>query len=599
MRTDAGLEVLKLSHDVHASGPVFDPTTVFVDPLTRDDGTGVWGPERYEANVYPSDDYARGTLYDVLMTSHDLSSLSPELERKGTGWPARYYLSASRTTLLRPFGWDRSATVMEIGSGCGTITRFLGETFDRVIAVEGERHRAEVGAARSRDQDNVAVVCAPFADLKLQQPVDIIFCIGVLEYSPLYSDAEDPILDTLESVRARLGDAGTVVIAIENKLGLKYFAGAAEDHTAVRYDGIEGYRRSGGRGPRTMGKRELTDRLRQAGFERVDFYYPFPDYKFPLAIASDDAVENAGPPLAEFVGRGDAGDYLAGPTKLHFEQRLVWQQLAENGLVGELANSFLIIASTTPDLAHVEVPWDMASYNLAPRRPEFWTETTVRDLAGPAPTVSRRRLRPAPVTGPVQIRDSYSEPWHFGQTVGYHAAQCALGRDATVNDIAQVLRPWVDHLEAHADAEGNLPGSFLDVIPQNLVLIGDEILPIDSELAYEGLLPLELVISRGLAVFFAKTRDLVGVSNALRGRPLGALMIATARALGLPYGPRQLKEYADFEARVDAAVHGTDATGRRVLAALVAPPQVKRLRAAAFTARRAAGKARRAFRGQH
>ena len=147
-----------------------DPTTVFRADLRCNDD-GVWIPAHTDGLGYPSDYFARGPLLGQLRSAANLGSLSEELEQLADTWPARYYLSAERSTLLRAFRYDRSATVLEVGSGCGSITRFLGETFASVLAVEGELHRATVGAARSRDQANVAVVCAPFRSPRAGSPL--------------------------------------------------------------------------------------------------------------------------------------------------------------------------------------------------------------------------------------------------------------------------------------------------------------------------------------------------------------------------------------------------------------------------------------------
>ena len=46
--------------------------------------------------------------------------------------------------LFSVFDFDRRARVLEVGCGCGAITRFLGEEFDQVTAIEGSERRAEI-----------------------------------------------------------------------------------------------------------------------------------------------------------------------------------------------------------------------------------------------------------------------------------------------------------------------------------------------------------------------------------------------------------------------------------------------------------------------
>ena len=99
---------------------------------------------------------------------------------------------------------------------------------------------------RSEALESVRVAAANFFDLDFAGAYDIATLIGVLEYSHLYHpeyphDPARAAASNLELVRKSLTDDGMLVIAIENKFGLKYCSGNHEDHSARRYDGLEGY----------------------------------------------------------------------------------------------------------------------------------------------------------------------------------------------------------------------------------------------------------------------------------------------------------------------------------------------------------------------
>ena len=58
--------------------------------------------------------------------------------------------------------------------------------------------------------------------------------IGVLEYAELYVKpvaGESAFVTMLKRARECLKPGGAILLAIENRLGLKYFGGCAEDHT--------------------------------------------------------------------------------------------------------------------------------------------------------------------------------------------------------------------------------------------------------------------------------------------------------------------------------------------------------------------------------
>ena len=90
----------------------------------------------------------------------------------------------------------------------------------------------------------------------------------------------------LAQARRLLAHNGVLLLAIENQLGLKYVSGYYEDHYGKPLVGIEDYLAD--RGVRTFGRGELSELLHAAGLAAMHWYYPFPDYKLPTSIYSDE-----------------------------------------------------------------------------------------------------------------------------------------------------------------------------------------------------------------------------------------------------------------------------------------------------------------------
>ena len=74
------------------------------------------------------------------------------------------------------------------------------------------------------------------------------------------------------------------MIAIENKLGLKYWAGCREDHVGTFFR-PEDYPQGGA--ARTFSRSGLEKILKECGETEYHFYYPYPDYKFMTTLYSD------------------------------------------------------------------------------------------------------------------------------------------------------------------------------------------------------------------------------------------------------------------------------------------------------------------------
>ena len=112
-------------------------------------------------------DGAESYLLEHLEKSRDLGLFSSELKSGIRDWPSLYHISPYRSTIFDCLDFhNKDAKVLELGAGCGAVTRWLGEHFKEVCAVEGGFHRAQVAHMRCRDLDSVDVHAANFLDLK-------------------------------------------------------------------------------------------------------------------------------------------------------------------------------------------------------------------------------------------------------------------------------------------------------------------------------------------------------------------------------------------------------------------------------------------------
>jgi SAM-dependent methyltransferase len=221
----------------------------------RPDDNRVWG--------YSDGDEVEQRIAKAVASAFDRSLYSREIRDAITDWPSHYHLSARRSHLLRPLRDRLQGSILEIGAGCGAISRYLGEINLDVVAVEGSPRRAAIAASRCIELSNVAVVADDFHHLPLGTTFDVVTLIGVVEYARLFS--QNPSRDAVDAILARalqfLKPDGLLIIAIENQLGLKYFAGSREDHVGRAMFGVED--RYAKDGVVTFGRRELAGRLRQ------------------------------------------------------------------------------------------------------------------------------------------------------------------------------------------------------------------------------------------------------------------------------------------------------------------------------------------------
>jgi 2-polyprenyl-3-methyl-5-hydroxy-6-metoxy-1,4-benzoquinol methylase len=257
-------------------------------------------------------------------------------------WPQFYHLSPGRKGILNWFDFQRNATLLEVGAGCGALTGLFCEKLQKVYANELSPIRAEVIRKRHRNYSNLTVLTGSIEDTVLPEKVDYVTVIGVLEYAGQYFGDEKqdfiaPYLQFLKHIHGIIKPKGSLLLAIENKIGLKYLAGMAEDHYVRYFESINGYPHYDGR--RTFSKQELKDMLLAAGFKQLRFYYPFPDYKFASVILTDDFLK---------INKSFCTSAIISMDYRHFPSIFNEVELAAdlivNNIFSEFANSFLVEA---------------------------------------------------------------------------------------------------------------------------------------------------------------------------------------------------------------------------------------------------------------
>ncbi len=502
-------------------------------------------------------------LYQIVASAADRSVLSSELVQHIKDWPTEYHLSRSRHCLLRPLNIKPGDLVLELGCGCGALTRYLGEVGANVVAVEGSLMRARIAAKRCEGLANVAIYADDLVHFDLGETFDWVLLIGVLEYAPVYAKSESPVSDYLARATRYLKPGGKLVVAIENKLGLKYFNGCSEDHLGRRYVGIEGLYQP--EQPVTFGRRELIGILQGAGLANVEVLYPFPDYKLPSVVLRDAALAHAGFDAGDLLARSHARDYL-GWNLRNFDDALVNDQLVRNGVLADFSNSFLAVATqhslataVTSSLAMAFSPNRVAEFATLTRFESDGDGIFVVKEAMAATGKRTRRLEAG-----FDLTNLVGENAYLpGRQLTWEILAARAGRIASVAD---VLMPWFRYLmdSSVTTANGITPagvkpslsafqvdGSYLDCVPANLIRSGDKLQLIDCE--WQTSTPIETgwVATRGV---------LYTIFNGVFGHeqlqsPFAVLQELCTRS-GLTVTFQQVKRWLKLEAEFQSVVLG-------------------------------------------
>lgn len=464
----------------------------------------------------PYRDGAEAAVLDIISAAQDLSSGSVEMVRAAVGWAQRYHVDPARGNVLRGLELPSTARVLEIGAGCGAITRYLGENCALVDALEPVPSRAVSAAARTRDLPGVQVFVGELDDVPDVAAYDVIAVIGVLEYVGSGSADRQPYLDFLAGIRSRLAPGGTLVLAIENKLGVKYLVGSPEDHTNRVFDSIEGYPRGGK--AHTFSRRELEQLLTDAGLTPTT-RIAFPDYKMTRTVLGE--LPDSTRSLLHRIPYFPSPDWRTARPHLA-DERAVWQTLVEAGLELEFGNSFLVLAGR--DGPSTLWPADQGAVFYTSNRRKHLNTATVVERSGDTVLFRRTSDPDAVPDGDIRVVGSESA---FEPGVDLVTVLADEGAAA----FARFVPGWFDLLDTALAGE---PVSAIDVVPHNLVVTDTGALRIIDVEFTGGGVTREQVIRRGVYWLAVRATPIAVPERWAPARTVGDVMRTLGELAGLP-----------------------------------------------------------------
>ena len=285
-----------------------------------------------EDHQYSDGEEVETFILNVFMEERDIF----EVLWSDNRWPVLYHLSPLRKNIVLPMDLNKDDSVLEIGSGMGAVTAPLSERVKEVDCIELSKIRSLANAYRNKKRDNITIYVGSFNKIQLAKKYDAIILIGVFEYAEMYINRANPYFEFLKEIYDLLKPGGKIYIAIENRLGIKYFAGNQEDHLGKAYIGIEGYN-TDTKGAKTFSKSELEQMLKNCGYTNLYFYYPFPDYKLPTIVYSDEYLPKPSDLIPSNIAY-DADSYRT------FDEQNALNTLKNTEEIKIFSNSFLIEA---------------------------------------------------------------------------------------------------------------------------------------------------------------------------------------------------------------------------------------------------------------
>lgn len=220
-------------------------------------------------------------------------------------------LAPLRENLLEWYEFKTDASLLQVGADFGALTGLFMRRVGKVdVWDEAEESLAVVGArfpeaaGEEAAGGRLSLINGSLKGLSESgKRYDYVVCVGTMK---------EPKEEWASLLASLLKPGGTLLLAAENRFGLKYMAGAGRDAVSVTRKGLF--------------------RL----FPGCTFYYPMPDYRVPSAIYSDQFLPGKG----ELSGMHPLYDF---PEYLSMDVGADFEAACEDGQFANFADSFLII----------------------------------------------------------------------------------------------------------------------------------------------------------------------------------------------------------------------------------------------------------------
>lgn len=195
------------------------------------------------------------------------------------------HLTNISQNILNWYSFKENSSILEIGGNLGEITGLLSKKAKKVVTIESKLAKAKAIAKRHEKLENLEVIAGEFDDINLNEKFDYITLIGSLPYvAKANNKTSEEFLKELEEL---LNEDGKILLAVDNRFGIKYFVGNPENYLNKKFVGLLNYNNEEEK-IETYTKQKLTKILDNCGYKCKHFYYPLPDYRMPNVVFSDN-----------------------------------------------------------------------------------------------------------------------------------------------------------------------------------------------------------------------------------------------------------------------------------------------------------------------
>lgn len=490
-------------------------------------------------------------IAEQLRAAQDLSATALLKAGSSTG---RFQVSPARANLLRHLDFS-GLEMLELGAGCGGLSRSLAEKAARFVVVETRAPWREALAERLRDLPSVRV-CAEAGEL--EGTFDLVVVAESFE-----AESTAAFEERLRTGMARLRPGGLLAFACNNRLGLGAFAGQPDRHSRTYFGGLAGGERAGEGRSRLEWKRHLAG----LGFEIKAEYLLSPDVWLPTCVLQEELIAEDRALAVDLLCHQPLADPTL-PTFPLLPPALLAESVARGGLLADLAPAYLWLCGKADRALLAALRGDetdgatLGWHYATERRPATLTRFFRRDAAL---WVEKTAITAAPSSLSLRWNAQPAQPLLRGQRWRQRLVRSAYFEkgdfEAELARLLSLLR------EPFAREGDRLAGKALDAILHNAIL---------GEDGETRVFDLEWELLEDIPASWWVLRNVLALAPALdtTGHGIGAVDLAELYqrlCRRLEIAPA-LEEDLERESRLQAELGGDAEASREAMAALLARP---------------------------
>lgn len=443
----------------------------------------------------------------ILMQTKDCSTNSPEFLNpllQGTS-AARYHFSGMRTLPVAVFDMPRDYAVLELGCATGVVTRYLGEHFREVVAVEKDAQSAEAIKMRCRDLPNVAVLNTNYRNPELEKKFDVAVIIADLSHAPNESMAKIELRQKIVTAASALSEKGVLIFAVNNSDSIK------NRYTPNKQMGLS--------------VPEIDQMLAYTGLAACEKYFVFQDVEYPRLFVTEKALNRRSHAVGLWISSVPWYDSTDKQIDSDVSSAEVCRETVQ-GSMKDHANAFVITASNG---ALPEVPWLLKAYQQGLRRKEAWTETTLVEKEGELRVIKEGKVIQ---NDPYRFNPNSEVPFVDGETLEMQLFGAVEQADR--NRFLALVDDYCRYLVSQHGIETEMPpltgssdrflrGESFDVIARNVIVKDGSWHDFDNEWQSVQPVPLSYLCFRSILYIIVKIglqRFCTNMNISSKNRPL-------------------------------------------------------------------------------